>query len=357
MVKRLLIALPVLLVISIYALLHVVVGIYLYNAFPQHNPAWILWSLGIASIFALLISRFTRNISTTAIYWIGSLWMGTVFVAALITGSFLLIELATGYLIHGVYGLALLSAVVAYCVRNAFSTRVKTIEIKMPYLPKKLDGFTIVQLTDIHVGEIYQPPFLRKVVRKTNEQNADLVVITGDLFDGGGQLYPHIIDELKNIKQKTLFVRGNHEVYEGVAITNKLIKETGITLLEDTVVNYKGIQIVALTYPENFADDKKSTLQKLTKKLNKKKPILLLRHEPAGIQDAIDAGVHLQLSGHTHNGQLWPLNYLIKLRYKYVIGLHKVDSYTVYIGPGVGSWGPPMRLGSRSEITKIILKN
>jgi uncharacterized protein len=357
MVRRLLIALPVLLVVSIYAALHLIVGAYLFKAFPNHNPAWLLWSLGVASIMALLVSRFTRNIFTTALYWIGSLWMGTVFVTAIITGAFLIINAFTGYLIPGGYGLALLFIIIAYCMFNAFVTKVKTIEIKLPHLPKKLDGFSIVQLTDIHVGEIYQPPFLRRVVKLANEQKGDLVVITGDLFDGGGKLYPHIVDELRNIKQKTLFVRGNHEVYEGVAVTNKLIKAAGVTVLEDEVVNYKGLQIVALTYPEDFHDDKKATLQKLTKKLNKKQPIILLRHEPAGIQDAIDAGVHLQLSGHTHKGQLWPLNYLIRLRYRFVIGLHKVGNFTVYIGPGVGSWGPPMRLGSRSEITKFILRS
>lgn len=351
--RIILIFFSVLLILSIYSLLHVVIGIYI-NQTLDVSIAWPLWILGVSSILCLILGRWKRNTFTTAYYIIGTTWMGVLFLAGMIIAPVLIINAALNTKLYPEIVLPITLILIAFALYNGRATRLKIVKISLKQLKKPLK---IVQLTDIHVGEIYGPRFLKQIVEKTNSQKPDLVVITGDLFDGGGQLYDGMVKELEKIKCVAYFITGNHEVYEGAKKTKEIVSNLGITVLDDELITIKGLQLAGLSYQEIFTDDKRDILRKLAKQRNKKLPCVLLRHEPKDVSYASGLGFDMMLSGHTHNGQLWPLSYLVSLVYEFRIGLRVVGEMILYISPGVSTWGPAMRLGSRSEITVFELSS
>jgi len=220
-----------------------------------------------------------------------------------------------------------------------------------------VDGFgkeiKAVQLTDLHIGSINNRKFLDKVVKMTNELNPDVVFITGDLVDGSGIFTESYYDPLDDIEAPVYFIHGNHETYEGLEPIEKMLKKKNITLLKDDVRTFRGIQIAGLMYTED-KEKIRNTIESLD--IDRSKPAILLNHAPSGTDIASKKSFDLQLSGHTHGGQIFPFNFLVKLAFPYVKGRYQVGDMVLYINQGTGTWGPPMRLGTRSEITQINLK-
>jgi hypothetical protein len=190
-------------------------------------------------------------------------------------------------------------------------------------------------------------------VEKTNALDPDMVVITGDFFDGIGPVNKKTVAPLRNINARTFFVMGNHERYGDLDRIAALMAETGVAMLRNEVVEYKGVQLVGADYPER--ENQKDTPYLRELKVKKGLPSVLMYHPPTGIEYAVQAGIDLQVSGHTHNGQLFPFNLLAKLFFPYIKGLYQIDGMYLYVSPGTGTWGPPMRLGSHNEITLINL--
>ena len=146
---------------------------------------------------------------------------------------------------------------------------------------------------------------------------------------------------------------GNHDVYEGLDNVLEVLKTTNIGILMDEMIEVQGIQIIGINY--SFEQNHlKNVLSQL--KIDKSKPSILMYHVPTGIEAANAAGVDLQISGHTHKGQFFPFNYLGRLVFQYFNGLYEYNGTHLYVSQGTGTWGPPMRLGSRNEITLIKLK-
>jgi predicted MPP superfamily phosphohydrolase len=142
---------------------------------------------------------------------------------------------------------------------------------------------------------------------------------------------------------------GNHERYGDLDRIAALMAETGVVMLRNEVVEYKGVQLVGADYPER--ENQKDTPYLRELKVKKGLPSVLMYHPPTGIEYTVQAGIDLQVSGHTHNGQLFPFNLLAKLFFPYIKGLYQIDGMYLYVSPGTGTWGPPMRLGSHNEIT------
>ena len=248
--------------------------------------------------------------------------------------------------------------ITAWGIRNAFSPQVKNISVKIKNLPESWQGKTAVQISDVHLGHIYRSGFLEKVVIMINDVNPDIVFITGDLFDGID--YREIIsstDSLNDLKAKHVFmVTGNHENYLGAINAKKALENNPkIKILENELVDVDGLKVIGFDYPkgEGFGFHFKEAFKKL-KNYNPKDANILLYHEPKNIQEAKDLGVKLQLSGHTHKGQTFPFNLITHLVYNgYDYGLSTLGDYNIYTTNGVGTWGPPMRVGNRSEIVSI----
>ncbi len=338
--------------IVVYALLHLAVDLYLLHATGFHFGWWLAVG-GTISFLSIFIARWQRNAFTELIAIAGSIWMGSIFIAFIV---FFPLDVLAGLTGIGRYPAIVIPAVIALILLSLYlarSTRVKEVTLPLRGITKP---FLMVQLTDLHIGDIYQEDFLEKTVDTANSLQPDLVVITGDLFDGAGKLHSGMIDSLRDLKCPALYVNGNHEVYEGLEITNAMIDRVGVKRLDDKVKTVGGIQFIGLSYPEEMAGARRDVLKSLVAACESKKPMVLLRHEPRDVKYAAKLGIDLQLSGHTHNGQLWPLGHFASLLYTYRVGLHRIGNFYVYVAPGTGTWGPPMRLGSRSEITLFRLE-
>ncbi|MCX6707718.1 MAG: metallophosphoesterase, partial [Candidatus Woesearchaeota archaeon] len=211
----------------------------------------------------------------------------------------------------------------------------------------------IVQLSDVHLGTIHNKEYLSRIVDKTNKLNPDIVLITGDLFDGGSMLKDDFILPLNGLKAKSFFSMGNHEQYEGIEDVTRILNETNVTILRNEVQKYKGVQIIGIDNPPNEFGGKNDVIQSI--KFNKSQPSILMYHPPKSLEEAQQAGVNLQLSGHTHDGQIFPFTLLSMIVYPRVHGLYDYIGTYMYVSPGTGTWGPPLRVGSNSEITLINL--
>ncbi|MFZ2187962.1 MAG: metallophosphoesterase [Candidatus Moraniibacteriota bacterium] len=257
------------------------------------------------------------------------------------------------------FGLAFLISI--YGSWNAFRLRIKTITVTIPNLPADWQEKKVVQLSDIHLGITYHQNFLNQIITKTNSVEPDLVVITGDLFDGTDNTdLDSLTAPLNNIKAKrgTYFINGNHETYLGLDKVRETLGKTSVKVLNDEVFDLSGLKLIGLSYPErDLKKDVLATLQSLRPQFFGS-PNVLLYHSPTNISEFAENGINLQLSGHTHLGQIFPFNFITKLIYHgYDYGLHSIGNYTLYTSSGIGTWGPAMRTNSTPEIVVITLKN
>jgi uncharacterized protein len=237
------------------------------------------------------------------------------------------------------------------------SLHVRDVAVPLPRLPAALRGLTIVQLTDVHVGPTIGREFVSEIVRRVNALNPDLVVITGDLVDGSvEELRPHVapLGDLKS-RMGTYFVPGNHEYYSGLDAWLAHLAELGIpTLLNRHVTLRDGDRVLDLAGIDDPTGE--PDMVKTLAGRNADHPLVVLAHQPRSISHVRGSGALLQISGHTHAGQIWPFNYLVRIVQPYVSGLHEDrDGLKIYVSPGTGYWGPPMRLGTQAEITRLIL--
>lgn len=241
---------------------------------------------------------------------------------------------------------------------------VKKVEIPLDGLPPSLDGFTIVQVTDIHIGPTLGREFIEEIVEKTNALKPDFVAITGDLVDGSVENLRDKIAPLANLQSRfgTFFVTGNHEYYSGVNDWIEFLSHHRVRTLhnERVVLERDGGQICVAGIDDStghgvpgHGPDIKKTLARHPDYI----PVVLLAHQPKAVTQAAAHSVKLQLSGHTHGGQIWPWRYLVYLQQPYLEGLHNHEGTQLYVSPGTGYWGPPMRLGTTAEITHIVLRS
>jgi predicted MPP superfamily phosphohydrolase len=244
----------------------------------------------------------------------------------------------------------LVGLITIYSLINAFFVRTKNLEIPIKNLKNELK---IVQISDIHLGTIRGEGYLKSLTHKINRLHPDFVVITGDLFDGTAPLDNKIFKHVDDLNVPVYFVTGNHETYEGLDNVFEILKTTKLKILLNEVTKFRDLQIIGVSY-----SDKRNYLKKALKeiKFNKTKPTILLYHIPVNPKLLNDSGIQLHLGGHTHGGQIFPFNLMVKLYFPHSRGLKKFKESYSYISQGTGTWGPPMRLGSKNEITLIKLK-
>ena len=348
----------------------------------------VLFVLALSFIPSAILVRLSSNPFTNVFLWVASLWLGLwlYVIAALaliwlthaiatMTGAALDMRLVCGVL----FGLAVV--VTAYGTFNAFRVRVERVDVQLENLPDHWRDKTVVQLSDVHLGAMRGLGFLRSVVEKVNALDPELVLITGDLFDGMGGDLESFAEPLSTFdaSRGVFFVAGNHEGYLGLTRPLSVVERAGIRILNDEVVNVDGLQIVGVSYPEFGVLNKSRSVARLGERIDPDEPSILLYHTPTDVAESrIDRaeqqtrayfspnvkfsfvrefGIDLQLSGHTHKGQVFPFNYLTQRIFNgYHYGLHTVGDFSIYITSGTGTWGPPIRIGSQSEIVAIRLR-
>jgi len=347
--------------------------------------ALLLGTLAVLTFIFLPVSRMLPREVETALAWIVFPWTGLALllvVTMLATDvCWLLIKLVPSAPMHDPGRRLVLRRALGFTALGGggllavFSTwnclrqvAVKPLTVVLKRLPKSLDGVKIVQITDLHIGPITDGGWLRQVVAKVNALKPDIIVVTGDLVDGSIEKLGHLVAPIKGLTAPlgVYFITGNHEYYHGVEPWCAHIAGLGLRVLRN-----ERVSIVAGAQRGSFdlagVDDWSSRrfpgqghdLPKALAGRDPDKALVLLAHQPAAIDEAAAHGVDLQLSGHTHGGQIWPFNYAVQLQQPYLEGFHRHrDTATqIYVSSGTGFWGPPMRLGTSAEITDITLRS
>ncbi len=336
----------------VYSALHFYVYFRFQKFFPKYRIKWVVVFLALLPWISIIFSRSYYNVFIRIIYSVSFTWLGVFFIILMSLVLYEVLRHAVKFSPE-VWKKIIVTTVILLSVVSIINGQiiyVKEIEIPLLGLSTPLK---VVHLTDIHVGTIHNSGFLKRIVDMTNEQNPDMVFITGDLFDGAGAVREHTVEPLRGLDAKTFFVTGNHEVYENLDKVEEVLKTTNIIILRDESVNYQGLQIVGMDNP--VRDDMFSGPDLSKIEIDDDIPSVLLYHQPLGMAEADKAGIDLQLSGHTHNGQIFPFNMVIKRVYPMIYGLYRIGDMYLYVSSGTGTWGPPMRLGSRNEIAVINL--
>jgi hypothetical protein len=237
---------------------------------------------------------------------------------------------------------------------------VRRIRVPLGKLPKSASGYSIVQITDVHVGPTIGRGFVEGVVRETNALEPDMVVITGDLVDGSVAELRELVEPLRGLRAKdgVYFVTGNHEYYSGADEWIAHLRTLGIRVLRNERVDVRGAFDLAGVDDASSARMLPHHGQDVAKALEGRDPsraVVLLAHQPKAVSDARRGDVDLQLSGHVHGGQMVPFNWLARIDQPLIAGLYHLGQTWVYVSTGTGYWGPPMRVGPGAEITRIEL--
>jgi predicted MPP superfamily phosphohydrolase len=322
--------------------------------------------LGVSFILTSFIACWWKNFFIRALYFISGFWLGllgNLIMAAVVVWLIVFVAQFAGSnankaaLAAIFFALALVYSL--YGVVNAFNPRIKNISVSIPNLPEQWKNKKIVQLSDIHLGLVYRESFMRDIVEKVNSVNSEMVVVTGDYFDGMGDDLNSLSKPLNDIQTEkgVFFVTGNHETYLGVEKALVALEKTKVKILRDEVVDVDGLKLIGIDYSgQGENKDVPAVIQSLEKYFSGK-PNILLYHSPVYLDQFKKSGVNLQLSGHTHAGQIFPVGYITKLVYKgYDYGLHQIGDFTIYATSGIGTWGPAMRTGNTPEIVVITLK-
>ncbi|MDD2565474.1 MAG: metallophosphoesterase [Candidatus Gracilibacteria bacterium] len=296
---------------------------------------------------------FTRYFYIFCITWLGIIFLG-LFISIIFDFSINLISIPLQ--IKSFIWSFLIVSISTFAIYNQSGLpEIKNISIKAPKLSENMK---IGYLSDVHIDGVHSINYLNKIIDILNKQKLDLVLINGDLVDGAS-FEKHSFKTLDRLNVPVYITLGNHESYIGNDFAKSLFTETKARVLENEVVNYKGLEILGIQ--DMFGIKNKQNEILLDKilsnmKWDSEKTSIMVLHEPIGSEIADKYGVNIQLAGHTHNGQIWPFNYVVKLVFPRVLGLYKIGNLSLYVGPGTGTWGPPMRLGSRNEITIITLE-
>jgi predicted MPP superfamily phosphohydrolase len=238
--------------------------------------------------------------------------------------------------------------------------RVRRVDIPIEGLDARLDGVRIVQISDLHVGQSIGRRYVARVARMANELAPDLVALTGDFVDGAVSRLAGEIAPLAGLQAPggVFFITGNHEYYSGADEWIAHLGTLGIRVLRNERVAIRDafdLAGVDDTSARRMAEGHGQDVARALQGRDPSRAVVLLAHQPKAVRDARRADVDLQISGHVHGGQLVPFNWLVLLDQPFVSGLHQVDRTWVYVSAGTGYWGPPMRVGSRAEVTRIEL--
>lgn len=240
---------------------------------------------------------------------------------------------------------------------------VKKVEIPLADLPEAFRGFRIVQISDLHIGPTIRASYVRNVVRAVNALNPDMVAMTGDITDGPPEELKEVAQLLAEMRSTygRFFVTGNHEYYHEALRWMELHRASGthVLLNENVRIQKEGAELAILGVPDvsahQFVPEHVSSPAAAAKGVPEKVIKILLAHQPVIYKTAHAAGVHLQLSGHTHSGQFFPFNLVIGFFHDFYRGLGQFQGMWIYVNPGTGYWGPPLRAAVASEITLLTL--
>lgn len=337
------------------------------------------WTVAVSFFAGRILENYLSSFLLDLSIWVGSFWIAALlyfFIAVVVldilrlfnrfvpflpsadTAGYAVLKRTVFFGVAGSVGLLLLAGYI-----NSVYPHITRLNLTVDKKAANLTNLNIVAVSDIHLGTIIGRSRLQRIVAKINSLDPDLVLLPGDIVDS----------ELTSIKRNRLgqplrdirarfgvyAVTGNHEYIGGIEVTGPYLTSHNITLLRDQAV--KVADAFYLVGREDlsanrFGNIRRKNLTELMQDVDKSHAVILMDHQPFGLEEAASNGVDMQLSGHTHYGQLWPINYIVRFVYELPWGYMKKGNTHYYVSNGVGTWGPPVRIGNRPEIVHIQLK-
>lgn len=361
--------------------INLLVNLYIFSrtrsVFPESVTGWriaavVFWIVA----FAYVIGRFAER---AGVAWLagpmiktGSIWLGAMVYLTLlflladilrgVNGLFHLSEFLNFSWISGkgkivVFTVFSVSAVIM--IAGYLNAKIPVIREQAVQINKSLPGGSqkVVLVSDIHLGMMISNGKLKKLVETVNQQNADLILLAGDVFDEdlGPVIQNNMGDLLKNLraKQGVYAILGNHEFFGNADAAQKYLENHNITVLRDSTVTLQnGITIAGREdiTGQRMNGKSRKTIENLLSGIDMTKPVFMMDHQPYKLADVAQHNIDLQVSGHTHHGQMWPFNYITGAIFEISRGYGKINNTHFYVSSGYGTWGPPIRTNSRSEI-------
>ncbi|MGA9121207.1 MAG: metallophosphoesterase [Bacteroidota bacterium] len=364
---------------SVYGLLNAYIFVHAWNALGEGGVAKAVFAacfvvLATSFIGGRFLERRWISVVSTALIWVGSFWLAAMlyfFLACLLVDLLGLVGLlipSAGIWLGQISGsssrdllvaaIVLVALLLAYGHLNAVRPRVVHLKLE---IRKPIPGgkFSIAMASDLHLGTIVGPRRCEEIVKALNALDADVILLPGDLVDEdlGPVIRANLGETLRGLAAPNgvYAVTGNHEYIGGVEPAVRYLRDHGVKMLRDEfAVLPCGITIVGREdRSATMGGVRRKELRQILEGVDRTRPVILLDHQPFRLQEAADAGIDLQLSGHTHHGQLWPLNFITRAVYEVSWGYLKKRDTHYYVSSGVGSWGPPARIGNRPEVIKI----
>lgn len=374
-------------VIVLYGLMNTYIYLRGLQAIPSASSLrqWfniVFWFLALSYFAARFLERIALSWFTDALVWIGSFWLGAMAYLVIILLAIDLLRMLN-YIIpffpdfitkniqqtkqiifYAVSGIVLITIIGARI--NQALPQIKTLDLVI-HKKSPLKELNVALVSDVHLGTIICNSHFMRIVAKINSLNPDLVLFAGDLVDEDIEpvIRENLGETLRQIKSKygIYGITGNHEYIGGVEAACNYLTEHGVVMLRDSAVKIADAFILAGREDismEGFVGKShgmhRKRINDLMKDQDTSLPIILMDHQPLRLNDAVDNGIDLQLSGHTHHGQLWPFNYIAESVYELSWGYKQKGNTHFYVSCGVGTWGPPMRTGNRPEVVNVKLK-
>ncbi|MGB8261624.1 MAG: metallophosphoesterase [Terracidiphilus sp.] len=322
----------------------------------------VLFLLAISFTTAALLGFYSSSPLVSALYWVASVWLGTLnflFYAAILcraigVAAFVFrLPLNRPALAGGLLVAALATSL--YGLVNARIVHMRRITVTLPGLPASWRGRTALVISDLHLGHIHGVRFSRKVAARARALNPDIIFLPGDLFDGSHADAERLAAPLVELKPPLgfFFTAGNHDEFGPMNHYTQVLARGGVRVLNNERVTVDGLHIVGVPYGDaSFPIRLRTTLEGL--KPLEGEAVILLNHVPNRLPIAEQAGVSLQLSGHTHGGQLIPVTWFTRRAFgRYTYGFQRYGRLQVLTSSGAGTWGPPMRVGTESEMVLL----
>jgi hypothetical protein len=336
--------------------------------FGVTNPSRLLTlksALALLSVSLVLTSFLAfryHNLLIRGLYTAAASWLGIFYLFILASilcwifyglAKLFHVPLDQGIVIKVLIGIALVAS--AYGFINAGVIRTTRISLQIPHLPDQWKGRTAVWVSDTHLGPVRNNGFARHIATKVKNLHPDIVFIGGDLYDGEAVDLDGVIEPFSRISAPfgTYFITGNHEEFYDNTKYLQAVRRAGIRVLYNEKVDLDGLQIIGVDYRDTRREEEfRTILQKL--RIDRHKPSILLKHAPFHLQVAREQGISVQLSGHTHHGQVFLFRFITSKVYQgYDYGLKWFGDVLVYTSSGAGTWGPPMRIDTKPEIVII----
>ena len=371
-------------VLTVYGLINYYIFVRGLQAFPEGSTLRKIYLvsfliLSLAYIAGRLSERYLPPWAGSSMIWVGSYWLAAMAYFLMIVAMFDILRLINHFLpfypnfitaqyvmakqwIAGI-AIVVVGIVIALGSVNALNPKIRTIELTLPKKQAVLPSLNIVMASDIHLGTMVCQGRLTRIVDTINSLNPDVILLPGDVIDEdlAPVIRQNLGETLKKLKARfgIYAVTGNHEYIGGVEPAVKYLEVHGIRLLRDSAVTIGGS--VCVVGREDISGNrargkKRKTLQEILETTAGTLPVILMDHQPFHLEEAEQAGVDLQISGHTHNGQMWPFNYITRKVYELDWGYLKKGNTHYYVSCGVGTWGPPVRIGNTPEIVDIRLR-